>query len=73
LNPLQRSALGPGEIAAKAPRTHAEVTALNKSASIGAAPSELAVTRTICPKCAAFIESFGGKLTSPTTAVFPRR
>jgi len=73
LSPLQRAALGRGEIAAKAPRTHAEATALKKAASIGATPSELAVTRTICPKCAALVESFGGKLTSRTTAVFPRR
>jgi hypothetical protein len=73
LNPLQKAALGRGEIAAKAPDVHAEVTALDKAASIGATPSELAVTRTICPECAAVIESLGGKLTSRTTAVFPRR
>jgi hypothetical protein len=73
LNPAQKAALGRGEMAAKAPDVHAEVTALNKAASIGATPSELAVTRTICPECAAVIESLGGRLTSRTTAVFPRR
>jgi len=73
LSPAQRAALGRGEIAAKAPRVHAEVTALDKAASIGATPSELAVTRTICPECIAVIMSLGGRLTSPTTAVFPRR
>lgn len=73
LSPPQRVALKQGEIAAKAPNLHAEVTALNEAASIGATPSELAVTRTICPECVALIESLGGRLTSRTTAVFPRR
>jgi Cytidine and deoxycytidylate deaminase zinc-binding region len=73
LNPAQKAALGPGELAAKAPRLHAEVTALNKAASIGATPSNLAVTRAICPKCANVIESHGGMLTSRKTAIFPRR
>lgn len=72
LDRFQRAALGRGEIAAKAPRIHAEITALDKAASIGATPSELAVTRTICPERAAVIESRGGKLTSRTTAVFRR-
>jgi hypothetical protein len=45
LTPLQRAALDRGEIAAKARGVHAEVTALNKAASMGATPSELAVTR----------------------------
>jgi Cytidine and deoxycytidylate deaminase zinc-binding region len=73
LNPLQKAILGRGEIAAKAPRVHAEITALDKAAIIGATPSKLAVTRAICPQCAAVIESRGGRSTSPTTAVFPRR
>lgn len=73
LNPAQLKTLGRGEIAAKAPHTHAEITAFDEAARIGAIPSELAVTRTICPQCAAVIESLGGKLTSRTTAVFPRR
>jgi hypothetical protein len=73
LDRLQRTILGRGEIAAKAPDVHAEVTALDKAASIGATPSKLAVTRAICPQCAAVIESLGGTLMSPKTAVFPRR
>jgi hypothetical protein len=73
LDPLQRAALGRGEIAAKARGVHAEATALNKAVSIGARPSALAVTRTICPECAAVIESLGGRLTSQKTAIFPRR
>lgn len=73
LSPAQRALLGPGEIAARAPGAHAEVTALDAAAKIGATPSELAVTRTICDQCAAIIESRGGTLTSPTTAVFPPR
>jgi hypothetical protein len=73
LTPLQRAVLVRGEIPAKAPRVHAEITALDKAAIIGATPSKLAVTRAICPRCAAVIESRGGRLTSPTTAAFPRR
>jgi len=73
LTPAQRALLGPGEIAARAPGVHAEVTALDTAASIGATPSELVATRPICDVCAAVIESLGGTLTSRTTATFPRR
>jgi RHS repeat-associated protein len=73
LTPAQRALVGPGEIAARAPGVHAEITALDKAANIGATPSQLAVTRDICPVCASVIESLGGRLTSPKTAVFPRR
>lgn len=31
----------------------------------------MATTRPICPECKKSIEASGGKLTSPTTAVFP--
>ncbi len=70
LSPAQRAALEPGEIAAKFPGAHAEITALQHADSIGLAPAELATTRAICPQCAAYIESIGGRLTSPTTAVW---
>jgi hypothetical protein len=73
LDPRQTTILGREEIAAKAPRVHAEITALDKAANMGAIPSKLAVTRAICPECTAIIEFRGGRLTSPTTAVFPRR
>ncbi len=71
LTPAQRALLGPGEVAAKLPGAHAEVTALDEAAKLGVAPESLAVTRPICPECAAFIEDTGGVLTGPTTAEWP--
>jgi Cytidine and deoxycytidylate deaminase zinc-binding region len=71
LTPAQRALLGPGEIAARAPGVHAEATALGEAARMGATPLEMAVTRVICPQCAAAIEASGGRLTSPTTVVWP--
>ena len=73
LTPAQRALLGPGEIAAQLPGAHAEVTALDAAARLGATPSELAATRAICSQCAAAIEARGGTLTSPTTATFGPR
>ena len=70
LNPAQRLALGPGEIPAKLPGEHAEVTALSGAKAAGFTPEALASTRPICPECEAAIEANGGWLTSPTTAVF---
>jgi RHS repeat-associated protein len=70
LTPLQRALVGPGEIAAQAPGVHAELTALGQAAKMGASPLEMAVTRAICPSCAAAIEASGGVLTSPTTVVW---
>lgn len=69
LTPAQRALLGPGEIAAKLPRAHAEVTALQHAAGAGLSPEAMAVTRGICPQCAASIEASGGTLTSPTTVI----
>jgi hypothetical protein len=70
LAPSQRAFLGQGEIAVQAPGVHAEMTALDAAASLGARPLELAVTRPICPECAAAIQASGGTLTGPTTAVW---
>jgi RHS repeat-associated protein len=71
LTPAQRALLTTGEIAAKLPTAHAEITALSAAEEAGLLPRALATTRTICPACATVIESLGGKLTSPTTAEFP--
>jgi len=71
LDAAQKALLEEGEIAAKLPGAHAEVTALDAAAKLGATPEELAVTRAICPACADAIEAAGGRLTSPTTAVWP--
>ncbi len=70
LSPAQRAVLEPGEIAAKLPGAHAEVTALQHAQAAGLSPSELVTTRTICPECAAYIESLGGRLTSSTSAAW---
>jgi hypothetical protein len=72
LTPTQRALLGPGEIPARLPGAHAEVTALQKANQLGATPVAMATTRTICPRCAAVIEASGGTLTSPTTAIWFR-
>ena len=71
LSPIQKALLGPGEIAAKLPGAHAEVTALTHAQQSGLTPQAMAVTRTICPQCATAIEVSGGKLTSPTTVIWP--
>jgi tRNA(Arg) A34 adenosine deaminase TadA len=67
LTPAQRALVGPGEIAARLPGAHAEVTALRAAEGLGATPQSMAVTRAICPECAAAITQSGGVLTSPTT------
>jgi tRNA(Arg) A34 adenosine deaminase TadA len=70
LTPAQKAVLLPEEIAARLPGAHAEVTALEKAAELGATPQSLAVTRIICERCAAAIEASGGTLTGPKTAVW---
>jgi hypothetical protein len=72
LLPRQRALLGAGEVAAKLPREHAEITVLEHAARNGLRPSELAVSRTICGDCREAIEAAGGRITSPTTAEFSR-
>ncbi|WP_026096990.1 RHS repeat-associated core domain-containing protein [Ideonella sp. B508-1] len=72
LSPAQRALMESGEVAAKLPGAHAEVTALQHAAQNGLTPAQMAVSRTICPTCRAAIEQSGGQLTSPTTAIWPR-
>jgi hypothetical protein len=71
LEPVQRAALQAGEIPAKLPDEHAEITVLKEALERGLRPRLLATTWTICPDCQRYIESLGGRLTSPTTATFP--
>jgi hypothetical protein len=71
LAPVQRGLLAEGEIATQAPGIHAEITALWAAARLGATPRGIAVSRVICPRCAAAIEASGGRLTSPKTAAWP--
>jgi RHS repeat-associated protein len=68
LTPAQRAALQPGEIAAKLPGEHAEVTVIQKAKAMRASPYSMSVTRTICPDCARAIEASNGWLTSETSA-----
>jgi RHS repeat-associated protein len=73
LTPAQRAVLAPGEVAARLPGEHAEITALQHAADNGLTPGAIGVTRPICPSCQAAIEGSGGKLTSPTTAKWPKQ
>jgi hypothetical protein len=65
--------LQPGEVAARLPRAHAEITALTYAAKHGLTPAEIAVSRPFCPEgtCTRAIEAAGGRLTSDRTAIFP--
>jgi tRNA(Arg) A34 adenosine deaminase TadA len=72
LVPAQRALLGPGEIAARLPGAHAELTVIQAAQKAGLSPEAMAVTRAICPQCASAIEASGGALTSRTTAIWPR-
>jgi hypothetical protein len=44
---------------------------LSHAAQNGMTPSAMAATRTICRDCAMAIGASGGRVTSPTTAVWP--
>lgn len=69
--PTQRALLIPGESAAKQAGAHAEVTALDTAKDLGLSLQAMSVTRAICPQCVKAIESTGGKLSSPMTAIWP--
>jgi hypothetical protein len=71
LSPAQRATLAHGEAAGRLPGAHAEVTLLRHAAANGLSPAQMAVSRAICPACAAKIEQSGGRLTSQTTAEWP--
>ncbi|WP_156160728.1 hypothetical protein [Demequina soli] len=68
LSPLQRALVQEGEIVARAPGVHAEVTAVNGARSAGLTPQGIGVSRPICPACQGFLEESGATITSPTTA-----
>ncbi len=74
LNPAQRSAVeAAGEIPARLPGKHAEITALHEAARRGLTPQAIATSWDICEECAEAIIKSGGRLTGPRTAVWPRR
>ena len=70
LSPKQREALVKGEVAAKAPSKHAEVTTMDDAAKKGEKPQDLGASRDICDDCKKAIEASGGKLTSPRSATW---
>jgi RHS repeat-associated protein len=72
LDPDQREAARIfGLVPVRLPGEHAEITVLREAQRAGLTPTYLAVTRPICDACAAYIQSTGGRLTSPTTASWP--
>ena len=76
LGPAQRALVGPGEVAAKLPGAHAEVTAIRQAQQLNVSPQSLQIygrvdgTRPICPNCAETIRATGGTVTGPTTATW---
>lgn len=68
LSPAQRALVGDGEIVARSPGAHAEVTAVNGARDAGLTPLGIGVSRPICPACIEFLEEAGATITSPTTA-----
>jgi hypothetical protein len=67
----QRAMLRDGEFGVYMPGAHAEVTALKRALDLGFRPRSLATTRPMCKECREFVGSLGGRLLSPTTAIFP--
>jgi len=71
LTNAQIAALRGGEIpATPMPGAHAEVTALMQAVNSGSTPQILGASRPICVQCQAFIQSQGGTMTSPFTAIW---
>lgn len=62
LSPAQRALAKEGDLLGKMPGAHAEVTALERAWEAGLTPSEMAVSRIICPECQAFVEKAGGTI-----------
>jgi hypothetical protein len=71
LEPKQIDLLRDDEVPAELSGAHAEMTVLWKAFARGYTPRALATSRPICPECSPMIEAFGGKLISPTLAIFP--
>ena len=59
------------EVPAALPGAHAEITVLWKAFARGYIPRALATSRPMCSECRPLIEAFGGKVISPTLAIFP--
>jgi hypothetical protein len=59
-----------GEVAAKAPRAHAEETVIEHAEQGGLLPKEIVASRPFCKDCSAYIESHGGQIVTQDRAVF---
>jgi hypothetical protein len=70
LTPAQRALLGEGEIAARLPGEHAEITVLQEAARRGLTPRAISTTRDFCPDCRRALEEAGARITGPRTAVW---
>ena len=73
LEPSQQNAVAAiGASSVPGAGSHAEIAALDYATSRGEFPQYIASSRPFCPVCRKEIEDRGGRITSPTTAVFPR-
>jgi hypothetical protein len=62
LDSVQRALANEGEILARLPGAHAEITALDAASKAGLTPAEMVVSRAICSACQAAIEGSGGTI-----------
>jgi len=78
LNPVQRAMAE--KVGAKASRekgvgTHAETNTIKDATAAGGRPTAIGIggppSRVICPTCKGAIESSGGVVTGPRTAIWP--
>lgn len=62
LSPAQRALAQDGDVLGRLPGAHAEVTALDAASKAGLNPTQIAVSRPICPACQTAIENSGGRV-----------
>jgi hypothetical protein len=70
LSRAQEALLMPGEVGAKLPDAHAEVTVLSAALKAALRPRILVTSRRMCGSCVGTVQAMGGRITSPTTAIF---
>ncbi len=70
LSPDQRAALKPGEIPAKLPGEHAEITVLDAAQNRGLTPKAIGTSRDFCPDCIDALQKARARITGPRTAVW---
>jgi hypothetical protein len=72
LSPAQRALAASGDVLARLPGEHAEITALKAASEAGLIPRAIASTWDICPACRAALEESGAMLTGPRAALWWR-